>query len=229
MSKKITKGQCVYCLEYKEITRDHAISKCLFPEKYEKTNPIIVSSCEKCNKGFSKDEEYFRLFLGNFSMEHSKEANSLFNTKIKRSIERRPQIGHKAMSNMELVDYYTKRGIYLGKKTKVNLPDKDWSRYHNVLDKYIKGLFYHEFNVPISSNYRMKHILGEKSDAHLSIIKHLNNWNRDNEEVFVYAYSNVPDSYSSIWLSIYYNTIFFITFVFTNEDYKKCKKLKIIK
>lgn len=227
MRKKTAKGQCVYCLEHGEITRDHVISRCLFPEKYEKTDLIIASSCESCNKGFSKDEEYFRQFLCNFSMEHSEEANDLFFTKIKRSIERRPQIGHKAMSNMELVDCYTKGGIYLGKKTKVNLPDEDWKRYHNVLNKYIKGLFYNEFNEPMPSDYKMKHILGERSDSHLNIIKHLNNWNKNNKEVFVYAYNNVPDSYSSIWLTIYYDTVFFITFVLTDEDYKKFEKIEI--
>jgi len=217
MSKKIK--QCVFCGEKKIVTRDHVISRGLFPEKYEKTNLIIVPSCEDCNSGFSSDEEYFRLFLNNLSMEHSKESEEIFNTKIKRSIERRPQIGHKVKNKMELVDYFTKNGIYLGKKTKINISDNDWDRYHNVLDKYIKGLFYHEFKIPMSADYKIEHVLGNKDEYLQKITKEVNKWNLDNKEIFAYAHNSLSDSYDSIWVTVYYNTIVFISFALTKEKY----------
>ena len=218
---KKEKEKCAYCREEKGATRDHVISRALFPEKYDTTNPIIVPSCRECNNGFSIDEEYFRQFLNIFSMEHSKESEDIFNTKIRRSIERRPKIGHKAMSKMELVNLYTKGGIYLGKKTKVRISDKDWIRYYNVLDKYIKGLFFHEFNMPMPADFKIKHILGDKDKLLLKITSYVNKWNRENKEVFAYAYNSIPDSYNSIWITVYYNAIVFISFAIAEEEYDK--------
>lgn len=213
--------RCTYCREEKEVTRDHVISRALFSEKYDKTNPIIVPCCRECNNGFSKDEEYFRQFLNFFSMEHSKESKDIFNTKIRRSIERRPQIGHKAMSKMEVVDLFTKSGIYLGKKTKINISDEDWIRYHNVLDKYIKGLFYHEFKMPLPADYKIKHVLGDNDEFLLKVTSQVNKWNKENKEIFAYAYNSIPNSYNSIWVTVYYNSMVFISLVVAEKKYNK--------
>ncbi len=223
MQKTIEK--CAYCREKKEATRDHVISRALFPEKYDKTNPIIVPSCRECNNGFSKDEEYFRQFLNFFSMEYSEESKNTFDTKIRRSIERRLQIGYKAMRKMELVDLYTSSGIYLGKKTKVDIPNEDWVRYHNVLDKYIKGLFYYEFDITIPVNFKIKHFLANKDASLLKIANKMSKWNIENKEVFAYSYNNVPDSYNSIWISIYYDAIVFISYVVTKKEYDKMEAM----
>jgi len=223
--KKSKVGQCAYCRENKTITRDHVISKGLYPDGYDKADPIIAPSCRECNGGFSKDEEYFRLFLNNFSMEHSKESKDVFNTKIRRSIKLRPPIGHKMMKKMELVDYFTESGIYAGKMTKISISDEDWTRYHNVLDKYIKGLFYYEFNAPLPEDFKTKHILGDKDEYLLKITRQVNKWNKDDKEVFAYAYNSIPDSYNSIWVTVYYNTIVFISFVVAREEFDKMEEM----
>ena len=68
---KIVESQirCVYCnCLMEEETRDHVPSKCLFP----KGTPglVTVPSCKECNKGFAKDEEYFRQMV-TFALESS--------------------------------------------------------------------------------------------------------------------------------------------------------------
>ncbi len=218
--------QCAYCRkEVEEITKDHVISKCLFPDEYEKINMVIAPCCVECNRGFSKDEEYFRQFLCYFSVEYSKEANTLFHTKIKRSIERRPQFGYKAMSKMELINLYTKNGVYLGKKTKIKITDEDWDRYFNVLDKFIKGLFFNEFKKPIPSNYKIKHVPGECTNKeHLNIVKHMNKWNLDNKKVVSFGVNFIPNTLESIWITIFFNSIFFISFVVSENNYDKFEK-----
>ncbi|MCX6796541.1 MAG: hypothetical protein NTW06_03525, partial [Candidatus Falkowbacteria bacterium] len=75
MGKKNKMTKCVYCGEEKQTTRDHVISRNLFPESYKQKNPIIVPSCAECNKGFSLDEEYFRNFVCGLVLEHSQYAN----------------------------------------------------------------------------------------------------------------------------------------------------------
>ncbi len=54
--KRLLDG-CIYCGGPAE-TRDHVPSRCLLERPYPDNLPV-VGSCERCNQGFSKDEEYF--------------------------------------------------------------------------------------------------------------------------------------------------------------------------
>jgi hypothetical protein len=49
--------RCVYCGAI-ATTRDHVISRCLLEKPFPANLPT-VHSCEYCNRGFAKDEEYF--------------------------------------------------------------------------------------------------------------------------------------------------------------------------
>ena len=59
------KGVCVHCgggiLGHK-VNNDHVPSKCLLQEPYPDNLPVL-KSCIECNSEFSKDEEYFSVFL----------------------------------------------------------------------------------------------------------------------------------------------------------------------
>ena len=223
MDKKNNKiAKCVYCGEKKETTRDHVVSKCLFPKSYQKKNPIIVPSCTGCNRSFSLDEECFRNFICGLALERSQYAYELCFSTIKRSIQRRPQIGYKAMNQMDLVDLYTKSGIYLGKKTIIHITEEDWKRYFYILDKYIKGLFFYEFKEVLPKDYKIKHFLG--NDKMLENFKHIRKWNMDNKEIFAYGYNFIPNTYKSVWATIFYDSIFFISFLAREEDFKLFNK-----
>jgi len=172
------------------------------------------------------DEEYFRIFLSGLALDRSQYAENLFFSKIKRSIQYRPNLGHHFKSRLNLVDAYTKGGIYLGAKTKVSVLRKDWMRYFNILDKYIKGLFFHEFKVPLPKNYKIKHVWGRKEL--LGNTKHINKWNLSNKEIFAYGYNFVPNTFTSIWITIFYNSIFFISYVLTENELKRFGKQRKI-
>ncbi len=224
MNDRTKMGICVYCGEEKEVTRDHVISSCLFPEKYVKKNMIVAPGCAVCNKGFSLDEEYFRIFITGLALEHSRHASELFFTKVKRSIKRRLQIGSKVKRRMKLVDLFTKGGIYLGKRTKIDVPDEDWERYYNVLDKYIKGLFYYEFKTILPVDYKIKHSFEfENEDLFARLNQKMNQWNLDNKEILAYGFTYIPNSYTSIWVTIFYDSRFFVSFVGTEQDFTKAK------
>ena len=225
--------QCVYCQREHGQTKDHVFPKGFFPESYNKINLITVPSCNICNVGYSKDEQYFIHFITNISAENSSEAKELHNTKIKRSIQHSKKLGEHILNKMELVDSYSKSGIYIGKKTKIEISKVDWARYHNVLDKFIKGLFYTELNLPMPTNFRMKHIMGDiNNQEHLKTFYNLNKSNYDNKEVFAYHFNNIPETYESIWITIFFKHIFFITFAVSEErylefeEYAKQKKVK---
>jgi hypothetical protein len=212
---------CVYCGERKARTIDHVISKCLFPSSYNKKDVITVPCCSECNKSFSLDEEYFRNFICSISSESSENASILFNTKIIKSIQRRPQIGWKFFSRMKLVDVYTKNGIYIDQKTQISIPEEDRKRYFNVLDKYIKGLFFYEFKKILPKNFKIDHFFGTKEL--LNNFKLIKKWNLSNEEIFIYGYNFVPGNYESIWITIFYRSVFFVSFVFKEERFKNLK------
>jgi hypothetical protein len=226
MDKKTKITECVYCGERKETTRDHVISKNLFTSSYKKKNVITVPCCEECNKGFSLDEEYFRFFLSGSGLEHSQQANELFSTKVKRCVQRRPQIVSKLLNQMRLIDGYTKSGIYIGKKTRFSITDEDWKRYCNVLDKYIKGLFFHEFKQILPLGHSIVHFLGtEEMIENFASTR----GNIDNQEIYAYVYSYVPNTYESIWVIEFFRSIFFVSFVARDQTLERLNKSKLLK
>ncbi len=60
--RKPQQGECAYCGEWREITRDHIPSRSLF-SKPRPSDLITVPSCLPCNKGISKDDEYFNIVV----------------------------------------------------------------------------------------------------------------------------------------------------------------------
>ena len=52
-------GICAYCGETNELTDDHVPPRLLLQEPYPE-HLITVPSCEKCNRGFQRDDEYTR-------------------------------------------------------------------------------------------------------------------------------------------------------------------------
>jgi hypothetical protein len=111
---------------------------------------------------------------------------------------------------MDLVEHYTKSGIYLGKRARITISDDDWKRYCNVLTKYVKGLFFHEFKRILPLGYRIMHFLGnEKMIEDIRYMK----WNWDDEAVFAYGYVFVPNTYESAWVTVFYDSIFFVSAV----------------
>jgi hypothetical protein len=61
-NKKRKIGQCVHCGRTDYISDDHLPPQSLFPAP-RPNNLITVPSCDGCNGGSSKDDEYFRLWL----------------------------------------------------------------------------------------------------------------------------------------------------------------------
>ncbi len=218
---------CIYCgkqISEDLVEGDHIPSKALFPKGKSIENPCKVSSCSECNRGFSKDEEYFRNFLLNVSQSESFVANQLFHTKFKRSIQRRPQIGVKDLEKMELVNLYTAQDIYVGKRTVINISQDDWNRYFRVVNKYVKGLYYFNTQTRLQDKkYEVRSFLLNPSQICSEILATFD-WNTDNDTVFVYGTSFVKNVKQAIFVFIFYETVPFISFVASKEDFCKFKQ-----
>lgn len=225
-----TKGKCIYCPKMAD-TEDEIPSRNLFPEGIGPKKYIKVPSCRKCNQRFSLDEEWFRYFVCSVAEPYSFYARQVFFSQGKRSIQRRPQIGFKLKKRMKLVEIHTKSGLYLDKATLIKPTEDDWQRFDNVLDKYVKGLVFYELKNILSGEYNIKHDIFLTNDRISDIMPRIKNfkWNIVNKDIFRYGFNFVPGSYKSVWIIIFYNSVFCESLVFKAEnikDFENPDKLK---
>jgi len=191
---------------------DHIPSKNLYKGVSINLNPIKVQSCLECNEGFSRDEDYFRNLVSGLLLTDSLTANCLFNTTVSRSLRRSPSLAQKMFSQMSLVNSYSNGGIFLGKKTAVEL---DYKRIDKILDKYIKGLFFNEFKMILPRNWFIKHVLiTNKSIAtFMPFLKQLK-WKVIQKNIFIFGYNWEPKTFQSIWGLEFFGKLLFYSVVF---------------
>lgn len=82
-SRRCNDMLCIYCGEIAQ-TREHCPPRSFFPEHDFPNNLHVLPACEKCNKGFSQDEEIVRDYLNCIyerfcNKESEKEYSSLIN------------------------------------------------------------------------------------------------------------------------------------------------------
>ena len=218
----LKKIQCVYCGEFisGKPTRDHIPSKNLFTKGLAIKNPIIVNACTNCNNGFSFDEEYFRIFLVNMSLEKSFAADQLFYNEITRSFLSRPPLLKKVAATLKLVNLNVS-GIDLGKKTAILFSRSDWQRYFHVLDKYIQGLYFHHTGHRYQDKgYLLEHKFLRKPNEQLA--KKLK-WDFTNREKFMYGTGIVPDTEQSIWYTVFFENVAFFSTIADKDFFEKAK------
>lgn len=196
---------CAYCDQREADSIDHLPSRSLFLDT-RGINFIKIPACAICNRSFSLDEEFFRNFITAAGADYSVNAQSLFLTKIPRSIRRKPNLARKMLKQMELVDFY-KGGIFLGKRTKLQVKKEDSGRIERlVLNKYVRGLFHHHFGVSIPSNHTVRLYWLKPGTARDLIDKVPRLYSA--ADVFAYGYLHAPPSYHSLWLLLFYNVPF---------------------
>ena len=128
-------------------------------------------------------------------------------------------------NQMNVVDYYSKGGIYLGKKTALHITKKDHQRVFNILDKYIKGLFYHHFNKRIPNDWAIRHhwLVRKFEEKVVDTLKDMR-WERVKEDTFVYGFNSVPKTHQSIWCLIFFSQPLFYTFVIDKKNAERFEK-----
>ena len=135
-------GQCIYCGQTAKLTPDHVPPKNLFlPPR--PSNLITVPSCTTCNGGASKDDEYFKnvIVLRNDVGTH-REATQLLQ-EVLASLKRPAQqwFTQAFLKKMSPVSLVSPSGLYLGRTMAMDI---EGERVKRVLNRTIRGLFYHE-------------------------------------------------------------------------------------
>lgn len=140
MKKRKRHIYCCYCDKNIATTDNHIPPKNLFPTP-KPNNLITVPSCEKCNKGFSKDDEYFRNTIC-LRDDISQNANiKLIIQTILRSLGRPEARGLQIhfLDSFTRLGQYTPGGLYLGKRGAYHV---DLERINRVGERIFKGIIY---------------------------------------------------------------------------------------
>lgn len=142
-------GLCALCGKRRKLTKDHIPPRSLFP----KGTPLIkVQSCEECNQGSSKDDEFLRLLLTMPLGAHKIPQISPLVAPLLRSFGKREARGYVGgfLGSIEQIDVTTPGGVFLGRVPTFRV---DPARITRILRKIVRGLFYKEFKTPLPSSH----------------------------------------------------------------------------
>lgn len=156
------------------LTREHIPAQNLYAgydEKY-KNNRIVVPSCAACNNGSNKVDEEFRNLIGTISDEGQLDVIS--EKTAKSIVTRNKQYNRLTMDNLGHV-----RGVSF---------DKVMINDNHI--KIFKGLFYHQYGIPLPDNYKVMATFDPTENTG-SMVKYL-------QENFEWKASGHPDVFEYI-------------------------------
>lgn len=219
-NKKRKIGQCVHCGRTDYISDDHLPPQSLFPAP-RPNNLITVPSCDGCNGGSSKDDEYFRLWL--VSRDNAKghlARDAVFPTML-RSLRRRAAAGFaKAFwSKLEPRERVTPSGIYADTGF---LYEFDGRRIDKVAARITRRLLFHEKGYRLPDTHTVQPICLFRLDDFEPELRQgvkefvtalLASSPRSIGTVFRYWWLQSPDGpHRSVWLFEFYGRLeFFCT------------------
>jgi hypothetical protein len=221
-NKPSRKGECVYCGEIKQLSDDHIPPKNLFA-KPRPNNLIAVPSCISCNGDASDDDEYFRLILTlrEDTFPHPDVQQIL--PIVFRSLTKPNKKGFSKslFQSIKVLNLMTSSGLFIGRHPTYGV---DLDRLDRVVQRIVKGLFYHEQKSRLPDHY----------DAFACSASGLSNLARDlkahivasivdpilvqtpktiGNNVFTYRFIFAPeDPNVSAWHLIFYEKVVFLCF-----------------
>jgi hypothetical protein len=199
-------GECAYCGEQRELTRDHIPPRCLFG-KPRPADLITVPSCVDCNQKASKHDEYFRIAV---TTGIDREKFPRENTDSVRAINSLARPASLRFAKTLLQNY----------KPNPSRLTIDCGRIKTVLFRIARGLFYHHKGVgmPGAIVFEIAIIDGSQkiSMEGRERIKRLDeNLTTIGRGVFRYAFEpfEPPDPFGTAWLMRFYDhkTFFCLT------------------
>lgn len=134
-------GECTYCGARGTVTSDHVPPKGLFAKPRPKL--ITVPSCDRCNRGASTDDEYFRVMLNFHDTAGDHPDARGVRATVFRALDRPDSGGlrHRIAKATRQVDVLSSSGIYIGRRLGF---DVDLVRLDRVVARVLKGLYFKE-------------------------------------------------------------------------------------
>lgn len=197
---------CYLCGQ-KATTRDHIPPASIFP-KPRPSNLTTVPSCRPCNEDAQLDDEYFRLVVTTGSPD-SNVAQTLVNSKIIRQFKRRRALLVEFMRGaIDRIEVRSPGGIILGHEPGFRF---DRSRVQKIIDKTVRGLFYHHYDQRLPDDYVVRdYILNPVVDE--AIFQELElAYNETEDKVFIHLFGHaVEDPNCTMWVLVFYGSTVFV-------------------
>lgn len=214
-----TKG-CVYCGSFDNVTDDHVPPRNVF-SKPRPNNLITVPACQNCNSSASKDDEYFRLKLCMSEQVGDHPGAKVNRDIVFRSLNRIEALGLRKsfLSDIRMVQPRTQAGLYLGKKFAF---DVDLQRIHRVVERTVRGLFFHETGQRLCPEYDVAiHSNDTLSENSANFLEELRKTillplaqippKVIGDEVFMYRFHvTQEDPFVSVWALTFYQSVPFL-------------------
>jgi hypothetical protein len=217
---KSKRGRCTYCGAKRIVTDDHVPPKNIFlPPR--PSNLVTVPACRPCHGATSADDEYFRTCLC-LKRECGNHPDARGNwPAIFRGLARPEGFKRAFLSSTFTVRQFTPSGLYAGNELGFNV---DLGRLFRVVERTIRGLYFHETGNRISSKYGVQ-IHCEDSlrgtskrdldELHETIISPLANMPATviGANVFWYRFGLTTQPPVSAWALTFYGAVSFLGLV----------------
>jgi hypothetical protein len=154
LDRSTQKSLCVYCVSNEADTEDHVVAEGFF-ETAPEGGYIKVPACYACNNRLSRDEEYFLVAVLAESTLGSQTANRVLDrlSEDHRSGRRkRTGLAISLLDKVRPINVHSPSGIHLGTASGVEL---DTERANRVLEKTLRGLYFHHFGTPLPIDARV--------------------------------------------------------------------------
>lgn len=138
---KARTGECVYCGRFLPLTNDHIPPQALCG-KPRPSDLVVVPSCEQCNCGASKDDEYFKtmMVLKDRAGSHP-EAVAIRDSAFRGLAKpKKTKFTRRILGSIRQVTIRTPTGLHVGKAPGF---DVDLVRLDRVVARVTRGLFWH--------------------------------------------------------------------------------------
>ncbi|HCE45933.1 MAG TPA: hypothetical protein DET40_20500 [Lentisphaeria bacterium] len=181
----------------------------MFPNP-KPSNLVTVPSCLDCNKGFQKDEDYFR-GLFQFTGAAIERDEPEFWAKVKRGLDRSPLLQATIEKSLRMGNLANAEGVQVGSIITI---EGNWERVVNLIAKCVRGLYWFEIGSPLAASVSIECPRYDTEYVDLpSIHSATQNGKRSWPGVFEYKYglsqSNPTDS---AWVFRFYDTHVYIAF-----------------
>jgi len=195
-------------------TRDHVPPKGVFPRP-RPTTLITVPACKTCNELTKLQDEYFRWLVATVG-DATPEAVKLIGQRILPRFREKPALLREIMKGARQVDVYSPGGIWVGREPAF---EYDRGRIQPVVEKTVKGLYFHEFGQRLEMAVVKDFVLNPKiPEENIPAVAGLPL--RDVAPgVFGYRfYCDPNEKRASLWLLMFFEKTLFFTITEQNAD-----------
>ncbi len=204
---------CIYCGATKDLDSDHVPPKSVFPPP-RPSDLITVPSCRACNKGFQKDDEYFKVSLTLRQDIQHRPAAKILMEGLRRSWER-PEGRAFTRYLQNRIHFFETPPELKAVGVQYSAQLTDGPRLNRAVARTVQGLFYHEHKRPLRADYRACGLVYELLRAEQRHMLDIMLRGTEPRSIaggdFMYASNcHATDADSTVWLLLFYGGAGFV-------------------